>query len=174
MLRSGTRAIGALVICGHSLDVSSINAAASLSAVAIERARSFSAESTAEAARQSEQLRSAILDGLAHAFKTPLTTIKSCSSGLIEMDRMDGTEKRLVALIDQEVSRLSDLTTRLMRTARVDNVTVSPKRESLHLDSILEETIAEFGQQLIGHSIAIHLNSCSKSSGPIGNYSRWR
>src|SRR6201996_6797035 len=74
VLRSGTRAIGALVICGHSLDASSLNATASLSAVAIERARSFSAESTAEAARQSEQLRSAMLDGLAHAFKTPLTT----------------------------------------------------------------------------------------------------
>jgi two-component system, OmpR family, sensor histidine kinase KdpD len=163
VLRSGTRAIGALVICGHSLDVSSINATASLSAVAIERARSFAAESTAEAARQSEQLRSAMLDGLAHAFKTPLTTIKSCSSGLIEIDRMDGTEKRLVALIDQEVSRLSDLTTRLMRTARIDNATLSPKRERLHLNSILEETIAESAQQLSGHPIAIHLNARLKT-----------
>jgi two-component system sensor histidine kinase KdpD len=163
VLSSGTRAIGALVICGHSLDASSINATASLSAVAIERARSFSAESTAEAARQSEQLRSAMLDGLAHAFKTPLTTIKSCSSGLIEMDRMDGTEKRLVVLIDQEVTRLSDLTTRLMRTARVDNATLTPKRERLHLDSILEETIAESAQQLSGHPIAIHLNGQLKT-----------
>ena len=77
VLRSGTRAIGSLVICGHSLDAASINATASLTAVAIERARSFSAESSAEAARQSEQLRSAVLDGLAHAFKTPLTTIRS-------------------------------------------------------------------------------------------------
>ena len=163
VLRSGTRAIGALVICGHSLDASSINATASLSAVAIERARSFSAESTAEAARQGEQLRSAILDGLAHAFKTPLTTIKSCSSGLIEMDRMDGTEKRLVVLIDQEVSRLSDLTTRLMRTARVDNATLSPKRERLQVESILEQTIAESAQQLSGHPIAIHLDAHLKT-----------
>jgi two-component system, OmpR family, sensor histidine kinase KdpD len=158
VLRSGTRAIGALIICGHSLDASSLNATASLSAVAIERARSFAAESTAEAARQSEQLRSAMLDGLAHAFKTPLTTIKSCSSGLIEMDRMPATEKRLVVLIDQEVSRLSDLTTRLMRTARVDKGTLSPKRERLCLDSVLQETIAESIQQLSGHPIVIQLN----------------
>jgi two-component system sensor histidine kinase KdpD len=163
VLRSGTRAMGALVICGHSLDASSINATASLSAVAIERARSFSAESTAEAARQSEQLRSAMLDGLAHAFKTPLTTIKSCSSGLIEMDRMDGTERRLVVLIDQEVTRLSDLTTRLMRTARVDNATLTPKRECLHLDSFFKETIVESAQLLSGHPIAIHLNAQLKT-----------
>lgn len=88
VLRSRTRAIGSLVICGHSLDDASINATASLAAVAIERARSFSAESSAEAARQSEQLRSAVLDGLAHAFKTPLTTIISSSSGLLEMNTL--------------------------------------------------------------------------------------
>src|ERR1700749_617738 len=96
VLRSGTRPIGSLVICGHSLDNASINATASLTAVAIERARSFSAESSAEAARESEQLRSSVLDGLAHAFKTPLTTIRSSSSGLLEMNTLSGTEKRLV------------------------------------------------------------------------------
>jgi two-component system sensor histidine kinase KdpD len=156
VLRSGTRAIGSLVICGHSLDVSSVNATASLTALAIERARSFSAASSAEAARQSEQLRSAVLDGLAHAFKTPLTTIRSCSSGLIEMDRLGSTEKRLVVLIDEEVGRLSDLTTRILRTAKVDNGTLHPKRERLHLTTFLEESVAESIQQFGDHPIIIH------------------
>ena len=133
VLRSGTRAIGSLAICGHSLDTASINATASLAAVAIERARSFSAESNAEAARQSEQLRSAVLDSLAHAFKTPLTTIRSSSSGLIEMNTLHGVEKRLVVLIDEEVKRLSDLTTRLLRTARMDNANLKLKRERIPL-----------------------------------------
>jgi two-component system, OmpR family, sensor histidine kinase KdpD len=61
------------------------------------------------------------------------------------------------------VSRLSDLTTRLMRTARVENATLSPKRERLHLDNILEEAIAESAQQLSGHPIAIHLNAHLKT-----------
>jgi two-component system, OmpR family, sensor histidine kinase KdpD len=100
----------------------------SLTAVAIERARSFSAESNAEAARQAEQLRCAILDGLACAFKTPLTTIRSCSSGLLEIDRLPGTEKRLVTLIDTEASRLDELTTPVLRTARVNSLTIHPKR----------------------------------------------
>jgi two-component system sensor histidine kinase KdpD len=156
VLRSGTRAIGSLAICGHSLDGSSVNATASLTALAIERARSFSAETSAEAARQSEQLRSAILDGLAHAFKTPLTTIRSCSSGLIEMDRLGNTEKRLVILIDQEVGRLNDLTTRILRTAKVDNATLHPKRERLPLATFLEESIAESAQQFGNHPVIVH------------------
>ena len=163
VLRSGTRAMGSLLLCGHSLDASSINAAASLTAVAIERARSFSAESNAEAARQGEQLRSAILDGLAHAFKTPLTTIKSCSSGLIEMDHLTGTERRLVILIDTEVSRLDDLTTHVLRTARVDMRTLHPKRERIPVSSLLEESVAESTQQLGNHRVIIHSHTQQKT-----------
>jgi two-component system sensor histidine kinase KdpD len=153
VLRSGTRSIGSLVICGHSLDATSINATASLTAVAIERARSFSAESSAEAARQSEQLRSAVLDGLAHAFKTPLTTIRSSSSGLIEMDTLSGAEKRLVALIDQHAEHLNELTTRLLRTARIDRADLKVKRERLDLTQLIQDTIVEVSQELGAHTI---------------------
>jgi two-component system sensor histidine kinase KdpD len=147
ILRSGTRAIGSLVICGHSLDGASINAAASLAAVAIERARSFSAESNAEAARQSEQLRSAVLDGLAHAFKTPLTTIRSSSSGLLEMDTLSGAEKRLVALIDEHAGHLNDLTTRLLRTARIDSADLRLKREQIDLVQLIESSVEASHQE---------------------------
>src|ERR1700730_12845145 len=143
VLRSGTRAIGSVVICGHSLDDASINATASLTAVAIERARSFSAESSAEAARESEQLRSSVLDGLAHAFKTPLTTIRSSSSGLLEMDTLSGAEKKLVALIDQQAAHINDLTTPLMRTARIDNADLKLKREQIDLHQFIQNIIDE-------------------------------
>jgi two-component system, OmpR family, sensor histidine kinase KdpD len=155
VLRSGERPIGSLMLSGHALDAASINAAASLTAIAIERARSFSAESDAEAARRSEQLRSAVLDGLAHAFKTPLTTIKSCSSGLLELDQLAGTEKRLVTLIDTEASRLDDLTSRVLRTARVDSRTLHPKRERLEVSGFLEECVQKSTEELRGHPVVI-------------------
>jgi two-component system sensor histidine kinase KdpD len=153
VLRSGTRSIGSLVICGHSLDDASINATASLTAVAIERARSFSAESSAEAARESEQLRSTVLDGLAHAFKTPLTTIRSSSSGLLEMDTLSGTEKKLVALIDRHADHLNDLTTRLLRTARIDNAELKLKREQIDLRQFIQNSIEACVQELGAHPV---------------------
>jgi two-component system, OmpR family, sensor histidine kinase KdpD len=156
VLRSGTRSIGSLVICGHSLDDASVNATASLTAVAIERARSFYAESSAEAARQSEQLRSAVLDGLAHAFKTPLTTIRSSSSGLLEMDTLSGTEKKLVTLIDQHAGHLNDLTTRLLRTARIDSANLRVKRERIDLVGLIQDSIEEASQELGAHPVDLH------------------
>jgi two-component system, OmpR family, sensor histidine kinase KdpD len=155
VLRSGTRSIGALVISGHSLDATSINATASLAAVAIERARSFSAESSAEAGRQSEQLRSAVLDGLAHAFKTPLTTIRSSSSGLLEMNTLSGTEKKLVVLIDQYAEQLNELTTRLLRTARIDSADLKLKRERIDLIEMIENSIEASSQELGTHPVQL-------------------
>jgi two-component system, OmpR family, sensor histidine kinase KdpD len=153
VLRLGARSIGSMVLCGHSLDSASINATLSLTAIAIERARSFSAETSAEAARQSEQLRAAVLDGLAHAFKTPLTTIISSSSGLLEMDRLPGTEKKLVVLIDQQAAQLNDLTTRLLKTARLDKAELKLRRERIDLSELITSSIAAASQELGNHPI---------------------
>jgi two-component system sensor histidine kinase KdpD len=105
VLRLGTRPVGAIYIAGSSqesrLDTRSVDAIASLSAIALERAHSFAAESNAEAAKRSEQLRSTVLDGLAHAFKTPLATIQSASSGLLEISRLAHPERELLSLIDE-------------------------------------------------------------------------
>jgi two-component system sensor histidine kinase KdpD len=153
VLRSGTRPIGAFALCGHSLDAASVNAAASLTAVAIERARSFSTQAGAEAARQSEQLRSAILDGLAHAFKSPLTTIRASSSGLLTMNTLSGAEKKLVSLIDRHAGQLSDLTSHLLLTARLDRGDIKMNWEQIDLVQLIESSVAASSQELEGHPI---------------------
>jgi two-component system sensor histidine kinase KdpD len=155
VLRLGTRSIGSIVLCGHSLDAASINATLSLTAIAIERARSFSAETSAEAARQSEQLRAAVLDGLAHAFKTPLTTILSSSSGLLEMDTLPPMEKRLVALIDRQAAELNDLTTSLLRTARLDKADLKLRREQIDLLELIKGSIHAASQELSRHQVDV-------------------
>jgi len=159
VLRLGTRPIGSLVLCGHMLDTTSVNAAAALAAVAIERARSFSTEANAEAARQSEQLRSAILDGLAHAFKSPLTTIRASSSGLLAMDTLSGTEKRLVDLIDRHAGHLSDLANHLLLTAKLDSGDLKAKPEEIDLAELLQGIVGGASQELNGHAIDVELTA---------------
>jgi two-component system, OmpR family, sensor histidine kinase KdpD len=155
VLRSGMRPIGSLALFGHALDPASVSAVASLAAVAIERARSFATEANAEAARQSEQLRSAILDGLAHAFKSPLTTIRVSSSGLLEMNTLSGAEKRLVTLIDRHAGQLSDLTHHLLLTARLDKSDLKVNREDIDLAQLIESSVQASSQELGGHAIEL-------------------
>ena len=140
VLRLGTRPVGALYIAGSShesqLDPRSVDAIASLSAIALERAHSFIAESNAEAAKRSEQLRSTVLDGLAHAFKTPLATIQSASSGLLEINRLECPERELVSLIDEQATRLATLTNRVLQTAKLDEGQLDVDHERICLDQL--------------------------------------
>jgi two-component system sensor histidine kinase KdpD len=69
VLRLGSKPAGAIALHGPELGRLTIVPIAALAAIALERARSFEKESRAEAANQTEQLRTAVLDALAHAFK---------------------------------------------------------------------------------------------------------
>jgi two-component system sensor histidine kinase KdpD len=155
----GSRAIGAIGLVDTSsqsfMDAHASDAIASLAALALERAHSFKAESEAEASRQSEQLRSAVLDGLAHAFKTPLTTIQGASSGLLEIGPLRPAQQELVTLINQEALRLSDLTTQALQTARMDGEYLGVSKEGIRVQPLLEDISEQCSHLLSGHQLHI-------------------
>jgi two-component system, OmpR family, sensor histidine kinase KdpD len=159
VLRLGTRPVGALYIAGSSsgaqLDARSVDAIASLAAISLERAHSFIAESNAEAAKRSEQLRSTVLDGLAHAFKTPLATIQSASSGLLEINRLEPAERELISLIDEEAARLAKLTNQVLRTAKLDEGELKVDHEKIYLDQLLEFLGSEAAPTVGDHPLRI-------------------
>ena len=82
-VRLGTQPVGALGIGGVELSDSAVQSLTNLVAIGLERARAQDAASRAEAARQSDELKSTLLDAIAHEFKTPLTTIKASTTALL-------------------------------------------------------------------------------------------
>src|SRR3984957_7061421 len=159
VLRLGTRPVGALYIedspSGPQLDARSVDAIASLAALSLERAHSFIAESNAEAAKRSEQLRSTVLDGLAHAFKTPLATIQSASSGLLEINRLENAERELVSLIDEEAAHLAKLTNQVLQTAKMDEEHLEVDHEMIYLDQLFELFRVEAALSVGDHPLRI-------------------
>src|SRR5262249_8444228 len=120
---------------------------ASLSDTALERARSFEKEYRAEAARQSEQLRTAVLDALAHAFKTPLTIIRTASSGLLAASSLSAKQTELLTLIDEQAQDLNDLASRLLGAAKLDSVDFKPQWEPVLLSSLVNAAIHSLDAQ---------------------------
>ena len=147
VLRLGHKGIGAIALRADHLSPIVADAIASIAAIALERSRSLEKETRAEAARQSEQLRTAVLDALAHAFKTPLTTILAASSGLLETGKLDPQETELVTLIDDQSVVLNDLTTRLLQTARLAGAAIHLKREECSLAELFDEVLGPFKGQ---------------------------
>lgn len=143
MLRIGTTPIGAMVLEGWKNDPLLANAVASLVAVAFERARALQKENRAEAQRNTEQLRTAVLDGLAHGFKTPLTAIQTASSGLLEINGLNDVQSELVSLIDEQATVLAKLTTRLLQTAALESKEMKLRRTTESMEELIDSVINE-------------------------------
>ena len=94
-------------------------------AITIEKARALEDASHAEAARQSEVLKSALLDSLAHDIKTPLTSIKAAVTSLL--GSAPGADSELLTIINEEADRLNRLAAEVVEMARIE-------AGKLHLD----------------------------------------
>ena len=84
--------IGSVVLRGETSPLTN-NAIASLIAVTFDRYRAFANESRIETERQTEQLRSTVLDSLAHEYKTPLTAIRAASQDSTRWASSRGPER---------------------------------------------------------------------------------
>jgi two-component system sensor histidine kinase KdpD len=141
VLRLGTRVIGGLALHGDKMTKLAATALASLCGIALERARTMQRESRAQAARQTEQLRTAVLDALAHEFKTPLTVARTASSGLLAVGGLSDFQEELVTVIDQQTGKLDHLVSRLLTAARLDSTEFKPQREPALFSGLVGEAI---------------------------------
>ncbi len=147
VLRLGARPVGALALCGTTMTDLTATALASLGAIALERERTLVKQNHAEAARQAEQLRTAVLDALAHKFRTPLTVIRTASSGLPAAGELSELQTDLVSLIDQEAKKLNALASRLLGAPNLDSAEFAPQPEPLLLSRLMKAAIQELEQQ---------------------------
>ncbi|MFP5250384.1 MAG: ATP-binding protein [Acidobacteriota bacterium] len=147
VLRLGTVPVGSLVVRGDTSPLTN-NAIASLIAITFDRYRAFANESRIETERRTEQLRATVLDGLAHAYKTPLTAIRAASTGLAEMGRLSPGQAELVSLINEQTDALNELTTRLLQTARLDSGQITIHATPVSVSEIVEEVLLTLKDRL--------------------------
>jgi two-component system sensor histidine kinase KdpD len=161
VVRLGVVPIGSLLVRGQTSPLTN-SALAALIAVTFDRYRATANESRSESEREAEQMRSTVLDSLAHAYKTPLTAIRAAASGLAEMGRLSPAQAELIALIDEQSSLLSELTNRLLTTARLESsgAAGSPlalQVETVHAASLFHDVISALGERTAGAKIEIEL-----------------
>lgn len=156
VVRLGSVPIGSLVVRGETSPLTN-NAIASLIAITFDRYRAFANESRIETERRTEQLRSTVLDSLAHAYKTPLTAIRAASTGLGEMGHLSPGQADLVSLIDEQTSLLGELTTRLLTTARLDAEEVAIHVAQVSVGSLVEEVLAALKDRLASMKVAVEI-----------------
>ena len=153
-VRLGGTAIGSLGIVGRILSPAALNAVAYLVAAGIERARSLEEASRIEAARQSEALKSALLDALAHDLKTPLTSIKGALTHLL--GKAHGVEEQeLLSLANEETDRLHRLVAEVLEMAQIEAGKLHPERRPENVGEIAFACLRDLEGFLKGREVRL-------------------
>lgn len=129
-------------------------------AVALERAvfEQRSARTAVEAER--ERLRSTLLAGISHDFRTPLTTIVGSATSLLEQRHAIDEAHRdaLLRGILHEAQRLHALTSDLLDLTRMEEGAVHPSPEWCPADELVSEARAALGRRLDGHRVNVDID----------------
>ena len=157
VLLMGDLPIGALLLRGETHG-GTATTLASLIAITFDRYHALANESRTESARQAEQLRTTVLDSLAHAYKTPLTAISAASEGLSALGKLSPAQANLVALIDEQTTALTRLTTRLLKTSKLDATQMIPHLDRVAILPLIEDVVASLAEQLANVTINIVLS----------------
>jgi len=156
-IRLGGRALGSLGITGEaSLSEVALQAVAQLVAIAMERTRAQEAANRLEATRQNEQLKSTLLDALAHEFKTPLTSVKAATTTLLSRP-LHERDREFLTIIDEEADRMTSLVSDAIELARIGSVTVTLHREALPVREIVRSALAQLRASLEGRSLRVDI-----------------
>jgi two-component system sensor histidine kinase KdpD len=135
---------------------------AALAAAHLERRHAFLRASSASAAIQTESYRSAILDALAHEFKTPLSTILAAAGALREAGFLGPHHMEMAETVESEAARLGRLTSRLIRTARLEREEVKPWMELMDLGAVISDTVEQYAKLSSGRHISL-IKECDSS-----------
>jgi two-component system sensor histidine kinase KdpD len=157
-LRLGGKSLGSLGVSGGSgISEVALQAIAQLVAIALERAKAQETAVRAEAARQNEQLKSTLLDALAHEFKTPLTSIKAAATTLLSRKKLDEVERDLLAVIDEEADRMNDLVNEAIELARIGAGPVQLHPEECSAQELIASAVAPLRSLREGRIVEVRI-----------------
>lgn len=119
-IRTGVRPRGLLRLRGVSFSAETAEAMSSLISISIERAQALESVARGEAAKESERLRTLMIDSITHELRTPLTSIKGAATALLGGEVKAPDTQELLTIIDEESDRLNLLVSEAVEMAQLD------------------------------------------------------
>ncbi|MEP6719308.1 MAG: DUF4118 domain-containing protein [bacterium] len=139
-----------------------------------ELQESFEQASQAKAVKQSERLKSALLDAVTHDLRTPLTSIKASVTTLIDDQSARGDSagttrlgadgrQEMLEVIDEEADRLDRFIEGVMELARIEAGELHLRRHRASLNEILTAALKRAEPRTRFHRIELRLDGALPS-----------
>lgn len=110
----------------------------------------------AAVAKESDALKSALLQSVSHDFRTPLSTIRA-SVGTLRTDGLARPQADAVEAIDREVAYLDRLVANLLDLSRIEAGVLQPDREAFDLVDLVERTLDRFAPVLGARPVTVEV-----------------
>jgi two-component system sensor histidine kinase KdpD len=158
-LRLGINMIGSIGIAETSLSEATLESLGSLVTIAIERARAIEQVGKMEALRESERLKSALLDAITHEFRTPLTAMKISVTGMLSDLNFDREQCRdLLTMIDEGCDQIDHLVGEVSEMSQLESgeIKLDFRRHTARelIESALAECKSVLGARPVDHRMA--------------------
>lgn len=155
-VRLGSGPIAGLALQGTQMPDAVLQGLANLVAIGLERARAQDLASQIEAARQSEKLRTTLLDAMAHEFKTPLTSVMAATTSLLaNPDQPAESRAELLKIADEEANHLKDLIDDAVEMGRLDTSGIRVNTEPSDVGAIVREVVASMRNEIDGRPVNV-------------------
>ena len=152
----GMRVMGTLAMAESGYSESFYDAIGSLTAVIIERAAALERNSRAEAAREGEQLRAALLDSITHELRTPLTGIRMAATTMLSAASLDDASRMdLASVINEESLRLDRLIDEAVVMARLGAGEVHVNRQPWAIAEVIHMALDPLRGRLRGRKVSV-------------------
>ncbi len=159
-VRLGSEPIASLALQvaqpGTRMADSVLQGIANLVAIGLERAKAQDLTRQIEVARQSEQLRTTLIDAMAHEFKTPLTSIKAATTSLLaDPGQSSHNRMELLTIADEEAEHLKELIDNAVDMARLDIAHIDVELEVSDLAEVVKEVVASMNTKFDGRPVEV-------------------
>ncbi len=138
-LRTGVRPRGILVLHGATLSAKTSEAISGLISMSMDRAQALENVARSDAAKETERLRTLMIDSITHELRTPLTSIKGAATALLDQPCLPETSLELLTIIDEESDRLNRLVSEAVEMAQLDAHQVHMNLASVNVRELVEQ-----------------------------------
>lgn len=158
-LRLGVQhVLGRLAVTDSGLTHEMYEAIGGLVSVALERAAALERSSRMEAARESERLRTALVDSVTHDLRTPLTAIRAAATTLQSQPTMPPAARNdLIAVVEEESARLDRLIGQAIEMARLDSQSLRLEARPQDVRELIEMTVERMQSVLRRHRVEVQV-----------------
>ncbi len=121
----------------------------------------------AEIARQSDALKSALLQSVSHDLRTPLATIRAAAGTLRPEGVSDEDRRASAEAIDREVAYLDRMVANLLDLSRIEAGALRAERDVFELDDLADRTLDRLAARTSDHDLTVHVSSAPVLVDPV-------